>query len=102
MKHFALIYDVVENFAERRLPVREVHLVHLRDAHSSGLLQFSGPLGDPPDGALLIFRAESAAQVEEFARTDPYVIQGLVTGWRVRPWTIVIAPPEPAAPPQAL
>ena len=53
MKHFALIYDVVENFAERRLPVREVHLVHLHEAHASGLLQFSGPLGDPPDGALL-------------------------------------------------
>jgi hypothetical protein len=101
MKHFALIYDVVENFAERRLPVREVHLVHLHEAHASGLLQFSGPLGDPPDGALLIFRADSAAHVEEFARADPYVIQGLVTAWRVRQWTIVIAP-EPAAPPPAL
>jgi uncharacterized protein YciI len=101
MKHFALIYDVVENFADRRLPVREVHLVHLHEAHASGLLQFSGPLGDPPDGALLILRADSAAQVEAFARADPYVIHGLVTAWRVRPWNILIAP-EPAGPPPAL
>ena len=92
MAHFALIYDVVDRFAERRLPVREIHLAHLHDAHARGLLQFSGPLGDPADGALLIFRAESAAEVEAFARTDPYVIQGLVTAWRVRPWTILIAP----------
>ena len=98
MKHFALIYDVVKDFAERRLPVREVHLVHLHDAHARGLLQFSGPLGDPPDGALLICRAESMEQVEAFAQTDPYVVQGLVTGWRVRSWTIVIAP-ESLAPP---
>ena len=92
MPHFALIYDVVERFAERRLAVREIHLAHLHDAHARGQLQFSGPLGDPPDGALLIFRAETAAAVEEFARTDPYVIHGLVTAWRVRPWTILISP----------
>jgi len=98
MAHFVLVYDFVEHFPERRVPVREVHLGHLRDAQASGLLQFSGPLGDPPDGALLICRAESAAHVEAFARADPYMIHGLVTAWRVRPWTIVIAP-DPAAPP---
>jgi uncharacterized protein YciI len=89
MAHFVLVYDVVENFAERRSAVREAHLQILRDANARGLLLLSGPLGDPPDGALLIFRAESAAVVEDFARRDPYVAAGLVTAWRVRPWTIV-------------
>ena len=45
---------------------------------------------DPPDGALLVFRAESASEVEAFARADPYVRNGLVTSWRVRPWTVVV------------
>jgi len=26
---------------------------------------------------------------EDFARTDPYVLNGLITSWRVRPWTVV-------------
>ena len=51
---------------------------------------FAGALGDPPDGALLVFSAESAAPVEAFALADPYVIEGLVTAWRVRPWNIVV------------
>ncbi len=90
MTHFTLVYDVVEHFAERRAPLREAHLRLLDDAHARGFLVMSGPLGDPPDGALLIFRAESAEPVEAFAQADPYVIEGLVTAWRVRPWTIVI------------
>jgi uncharacterized protein YciI len=90
MGHFALLYDVVGNFAERRTPFREAHLRLVRDAKARGLLAFAGPLGDPPDGALLVFRAESASAVEAFALADPYVIEGLVTAWRVRPWNIVV------------
>ncbi len=97
MKYFALTYDVVPDFAARRAPLRDAHLRLLRDANSRGLLLFSGPLGEPPDGAMLVFRAESAAQVEAFARADPYVAEGLVTAWRVRPWNVVIGA-EPAAP----
>jgi uncharacterized protein YciI len=95
MGYFTLVYDVVENFVERRAPFREPHLQLLRDANARGLLVVSGPLGDPPDGALLIFRAESAAVVEDFARADPYVKAGLITAWRVRPWTIVIGALNP-------
>ncbi len=90
MKHFALTYDVVPNFIERRLPHREAHLQRVRDANARGLLLLACALGDPPDGALLVFRAESAAPAEEFARTDPYVVEGLVTAWRVRPWNVVV------------
>jgi len=90
MALFVLSYDFVGNFVERRAPFREAHLTLLRDAHARGMLLSSGPLGDPPDGALLICRAESAGVVEDLARADPYVRDGLVTAWRVRPWTIVI------------
>jgi uncharacterized protein YciI len=90
MRHFALLYDVVDNFAERRLPFREEHLRLIRDANARGLIQFAGALGDPPDGALIVFHTDSAASIEAFARADPYVIEGLVTAWRVRPWNVVI------------
>ena len=95
MKHFALIYEMVENFVERRKPYREAHLQHINDAHARGLIVMAGPLGDPPEGGLLIFRADSAAAVEAWVRADPYVTNGIVFGSRVRPWNLVIGG-EPA------
>jgi uncharacterized protein len=97
MQHFALVYDVVPGFVERRMPFREAHLQRVRDANARGELLLAGALGDPPDGALLVFRADAADVAEGFARADPYVLEGLVTGWRVRPWNVVIGA-EPATP----
>ena len=89
MPHFVLVYEFVPDFMARRMAVREAHLQFLRDAQACGLLQTSGPLGDPPDGALLVFHGPHASVAEAFARNDPYVINGLVTAWRVRPWNVV-------------
>jgi uncharacterized protein YciI len=89
MFHYVLEYDVVDDYANRRAPFRQLHLGLVRDAHARGELRFAGALGDPPDGALLVFRSESPSVAEDFARRDPYVINGLVTAWRVRPWTVV-------------
>ena len=90
MKYFALFYDVVENFAERRMPCREPHLKLVREAHERGEIVMAGALGDPPEKALIIFRVNDMAAVERFALNDPYVTNGLVSGWRVRPWNVVV------------
>jgi uncharacterized protein YciI len=89
MSYFALLYDVVEGFAERRTPVRPEHLRLVQEAHRRGELHLAGALGDPPDGALLVFHASGPGVAEEFARHDPYVMSGLVTRWTVRPWAVV-------------
>lgn len=34
--------------------------------------------------------AESKEEVEKFATQDPYVLNGLVTEWTVREWTVVV------------
>ena len=52
----------------------------------------AGALAEPVGAALLLFESETAAVAEEFAAGDPYVKQGLVTRWRVRPWTTVVGP----------
>jgi hypothetical protein len=49
-----------------------------------------GALAEPVDGAVLLFEGDSPAAAEEFARRDPYVLNGLVKSWRVRPWTTVV------------
>jgi len=89
MPYFVLQYDVVDDYANRRMPFRQLHLQKVRDAHARGDLRLAGALSDPPDGALLVFRSDSPKIAEDFARTDPYVLNGLITSWRVRPWTVV-------------
>lgn len=90
MNYYALQYEVVDDYGHRRTPYREDHLRLVREAHARGELALAGALGEPPDGALLIFRGDSAAVAEQFAARDPYVFNGIVTGWRVRPWNVVI------------
>ena len=88
--YYMLIYKTVENYVEKRAPFRAEHLGYSDAAHARGELFMGGALGDPADSAILIFRAESASVVEEFAKNDPYVKAGLITEWSVRPWTVVI------------
>ena len=87
--YFALFYETVDNFVERRQPFRDAHLALARKAHGAGTLLLAGAL-KPADGALLVFRADDASLAEDFARADPYVTNGLVKNWRVREWTVVI------------
>jgi uncharacterized protein len=88
-KHFVLFYEVVDDMVTRRAPHREAHLRLIREAHARGDLVMAGALGDPPDGGLFVFRAEAADVAEAFARADPYVTHGLVTSWKIKPWTVV-------------
>ena len=87
--YFALFYDTVEDFAERRKPYRQEHLALAGQAHRDGRLLLAGAL-KPADGALLIFQSDTASAVEAFAASDPYVRHGLVTSWHVREWSVVI------------
>jgi len=90
MKYYALIYYVVDGFVSRRTEFREEHLRLVEMANRRGELILAGALGDPVDRALLVFRTQDRSIAEDFARNDPYVINGLVTRWEVQPWAVVI------------
>jgi uncharacterized protein YciI len=89
MKHFLLFYDVANDYLERRAHFRSAHLEKAWAASADGTLILAGALADPVDAAVLLFAAPDKAVVEKFAKTDPYVLNGLVTHWRVREWTTV-------------
>lgn len=95
--HYLLFYDAAPDYLERRPAFRSQHLALARAAVERGELVLGGALGDPVDGALLLFRADSRAAAEAFAESDPYVTNGLVTRWRVREWHTVVG--EGTAPP---
>ena len=88
--HYLLFYDAVENYAEKRAPFRKEHLAHARAAVARGELVLAGALANPVDATVLLFKGASPAAAEAFARADPYVLNGLITRWRVREWTTVV------------
>jgi uncharacterized protein YciI len=87
--HYLLFYDLVADYLERRGEFRDAHLRGVWRAHERGDLVLAGALADPIDGAVLLFRGSSPQVAEDFAKADPYVVNGLVTRWRVREWTTV-------------
>lgn len=88
--HYLLIYDVSPDYLERRGAFRDEHLRLAWEANERGELVLGGALGEPVDGAILLFRGDSPEAAERFAAADPYVANGLVVRWRVRPWMTVI------------
>jgi len=100
--HYLLFYDVVDNYAERRAPFRKDHLAHAKAAFARGELVLAGALANPVDGTVLLFKGDSPAAAEAFAKADPYVTNGLVAKWRVREWTTVIGKDAEVALPPGL
>ena len=90
--HYLLFYEVVDNYAARRVPLRSAHLAHGQAAVARGELVLGGAFADPVDGAVLLFQGDSPSGAEAFAAADPYVTNGLVTRWHVREWTTVVGP----------
>jgi uncharacterized protein YciI len=87
--HYLLFYEAADNYAERRAPFRDEHLRKAWAASDRGELVLGGALGDPIDGALLLFQGDSPEVSERFARADPYVLNGVVKRWYVREWKTV-------------
>ena len=89
--HYLLFYEKTPDHAAREKPLATAHRRHLDAAAGRGELFLAGSLDQPSDGAaILLFESDSPASAEEFARADPYVIDGLVNRWHVRKWDTVV------------
>ena len=86
--HFLLTYTLAADYLVRRPNFRDAHLGLAWAAVDRGELLLGGAVGDPVEAALLLFTDADAAR--SFAAADPYVVQGLVTHWRVTPWSTVV------------
>lgn len=85
--HYLLIYELAPDYLERRGAFRSDHL---KLAWQSDALVLGGALADPTDRAMLLFEGDSPDVAKRFAQADPYVANGLVRRWEVRPWTTVV------------
>ena len=87
--HYLLFYEVGEDYVARRAEFRDAHLAKAWKASERGELVLGGALSNPVDGAVLLFKGDSAEVAEKFARADPYVTSGAVKRWQVREWKTV-------------
>lgn len=90
--HFLLIYDISADYLARRGEFRMAHLALAWQAAERGELLLGGAVGDPADGAILLFCCDNADIPAAFANADPYVQNGLVERWQVKPWNTVVGP----------
>lgn len=88
--HFLLIYDTAPDYLQRRAEFRSAHLALAWQAAQRGELLLGGAVGEPADSALLLFNCDSAETPAAFAKADPYVLNGLVKRWQVKPWQTVV------------
>ena len=87
--YYILFYKTVEDYMERRGAYRPEHLDLISKAHAKGDLIMAGALAEPADGAVFIFKGDNTQAAEDFAKNDPYVKNGLIREWQVRPWNVV-------------
>jgi uncharacterized protein YciI len=85
-----LFYDLVPDYLERRPEFRSEHLALATAAHERGELLLAGALDSPSDRAVLVWDTDDEAAVRAFVESDPYVANGLVAGWEIRKWNVVI------------
>ncbi len=85
MGYYLLEYALVDDYLARRAAFREEHLALARDAQRRGELILAGALAEPTDRAVLVWRTDDHSVIERFVDGDPYVHNGLVTSWAIRP-----------------
>jgi len=103
--HYLLFYEGDENWVTQRARFRDAHLTAAWRASDRGEVILAGALKNPDgviSGAVLLFAGDSPAVAEEFAKADPYVVNGVVKHWYIREWVTVegadaATPVKPAA-----
>jgi uncharacterized protein len=88
--HYLLTYDLAPDYLARRPEFRAEHLTLAWKLVERGEMVLGGAVGDPVESALLVFRCDTPDVPTEFARNDPYVKNGLVRQWKVKPWNTVV------------
>lgn len=86
-----MFYEIGPNGAPKAKQHFAEHRARLDDFHKRGVLLMAGPYGTPPTGALGVFTTREAA--EEFAKNDPFVLNGVVTKHHFKEWNEVLHQP---------
>jgi uncharacterized protein len=88
---YVLFYESAEGGVAKAPAYFPAHSAHGEEFHARGLLIAYGPFGNAQEeGAMSVFTSREAA--EEFARGDPFVLNGVVRSWHIREWEEAFLP----------
>ena len=87
--YHVLQYKYVPDILEKRDPYRAEHLQGAKDMAAASKIVMAGALTDPVDGAIFVFKNVTKDEIEAFVRKDPYVTNGLVPEYQIRPYMVV-------------
>ena len=71
MGYYLLLYEVVDNFLERRAPFRQTHLELVLQAHARGELVMAGSFRDPS----MVPYSSSELRIRPPPRDSPMLIR---------------------------
>lgn len=88
MKFVILGYDGPEGEARRKIH-RPAHLANLEPLVQQGRVILAGPLTDKT-GSLMVLEFESQTEAEQFAKQDPYTVNGIFERVEIHPFMQVL------------
>lgn len=89
---FETLYDSLEDAVSKAPDVIVAHRARSNALHARGTLLMSGAFLNNPEEALrtmVICATQEAA--EEYAKGDPFVLNGMVSKWYIREWANMFA-----------
>ncbi len=87
---YVLFYESADDVLAKAPAHFDAHTARGQDFHERGSLLMYGPFGNPQEGAMAVFTSREAAQ--DFAKGDPFVLNGVVRKWFVRAWDEAFVP----------
>ena len=82
---YVVLYDSADDVASKAPAHFPAHAARLEEFHARGTLLMVGTFANPQEqGSMAIFATREDA--EEFVRGDPFVLNGVVRGWRILDW----------------
>jgi uncharacterized protein YciI len=90
MPKYVLLYESADDVRAKAPLHFRAHVARWREFQDRGTLLMIGTFANPQEeGSMAIFTTREAA--EAFARSDPFVLNGVVRRWSVREWNEAIA-----------
>lgn len=80
-------YRSLEEVRQQAPELLAAHLARSAEVHAQGTLLMAGAFLDRPDepvSTMAVFTTREAA--EAYAKGDPFVARGMVSGYVIRPW----------------
>lgn len=92
MPKYVLLYESADDVRSKAPVHFRAHVARWKEFQVDGTLLMIGTFANPQDeGSMAIFTTREAA--EAFARSDPFVLNGVVRRWSIREWNEAIAGP---------